>query len=307
MQPASRMGAIVAVAAFVSGLAACSDSTVQSPAVPGSVAPGPSSVASPSGSPASPSIAAASPSGVPSAGPSVAPSREAIANPAKVVAGRVYRPAIDRAGFTTAITNPYLPLVPGTVWRYTGGGERVVTAVTDDTKTIMGIETVVVRDRGYQDGALTEDTFDWFAQDAAGNVWYFGEDTAECANGRITSRHGAWQAGVHGAQPGVVMLAAPSVGAYYRQEFLKGEAEDVARVMKVGGTIKNGSRTYRHTVVTEDFTALEPGNVERKTYAPDVGLIESRYVKGGTGAERLVEVKTGVRASAMPSGKLCRA
>jgi hypothetical protein len=114
-------------------------------------------------------------------------------------------------------------------------------------------------------------------------------------------------AGVDGAQPGVVMLAQPAVGEYYRQEYLRGEAEDVARVLKIDATLKNGSTTYKDAVVTEDFTALEPGTVEHKSYVPTVGLIESRDVKGGSGAEILTDVKTGVRESSMPSGKLCQA
>jgi hypothetical protein len=195
-----------------------------------------------------------------------------------VVKGHAYRPDIDPAGFTTDISNPYLPLVPGTVWTYKGGSERVVTAVTSDTKWIMGIKTVVVRDRAFTDGELSEDTLDWFAQDAAGNVWYFGENTAECSGGKVTGRGGAWTAGVAGAQPGVAMLAQPSVGQYYRQEYLRGEAEDVARVLKVDATLKNGSTTYKDGVVTEDFTVLEPDTVEHKSYAPNVGLIESRDV-----------------------------
>jgi hypothetical protein len=309
MQLASRGVAIVAAVAVITGLAACSDNAVNSPAVRSAAAsaqPSSSPIeASPSTAAPSPSVALASPS-VALPIPSVAPAPAATANPAKVVVGHAYRPRIEPAEFTTDITNPYFPLVPGTVWTYKGAGERVVTAVTSDTKTIMGIETIVVRDRGFENGSLTEDTRDFFAQDGAGNVWYFGEETAECDNGRATSTAGAWKAGVDGAQPGVVMLAAPSVGQYYRQEYLRGEAEDVARVKKVDATTRSGAKTYKNTVVTEDFTALEPGSVEQKTYVPNLGLVESRYVKGGSGAEILIDVKTGVRTSSMPSGKLCR-
>ena len=152
MKPASRGVAIVAVVAIITGLAACSDNAVKSPAVP-STAP----TAQPSLSPSvvrplrarrrpSPSVALAS--------PSVASTPVPTANPAKVVTGRAYRPVIDPAGFTTEISNPYLPLVPGTVWTYKGGSERVVTAVTADTKWIMGVKTVVVRDRGFTNGTL---------------------------------------------------------------------------------------------------------------------------------------------------------
>jgi hypothetical protein len=304
MQLATRGVAIVAAVAVVTCLAACSDNVVNSPAVPSTAAspqPSPSASAvapSPSTIEPSPSVALAS--------PSVAPTPAPTANPAKVVKGSAYRPAIDPAAFTTDISNPYLPLVPGTVWTYKSGNGRVVTAVTADTKWIMGIKTVVVRDRGFTNGELSEDTLDWFAQDAAGNVWYFGENTAECAGGRITSRAGAWTAGVDGAQPGVVMLAQPSVGKYYRQEYLRGEAEDVARVLKTDVSLKNSGTTYQDAVVTEEFTALEPGTVEHKSYVPNIGLIESRDVKGGSTVETLTDVKTGVHAGSMPSGGLCR-
>lgn len=304
MQPATRGVAILAAVAVVTGLVACSGNAESNPAGPSTAATAQPSAAS---SPMEPSPSTVAPSAsVALASPSVAPTAVPTANPAKVVVGHPYRPELDPAGFTTDISNPYLPLLPGTVWTYKGAGERVVTAVTSDTKTIMGIETIVVRDRAFENGSLTEDTRDFFAQDAAGNVWYFGEETAECDSGRVTSRAGAWQAGVDGAQPGVAMLAAPSVGQYYRQEYLRGEAEDVARVKKVDATMTSGAKTYQDTLVTEDFTALEPGNVEQKTYVPDLGLVESRYIKGGSGAEILVEVKTGVRTSSMPSGKLCR-
>ena len=305
MQLASRGVAIIAAVAVVTGLAACSANVENSPTAP---SPIPSAQVSPSSSAAEPSASAVEPSAsVALASPSLAPTAAPTANPAKVVVGHAYRPKIDPAGFTTDISNPYLPLVPGTIWIYKSTDGRVETAVTSDTKTIMGVETIVVRDRGFENGSLTEDTRDFFAQDAAGNVWYFGEETAECDHGRATSTAGAWKAGVDGAQPGVVMLAAPSVGQYYRQEYLRGEAEDVARVLKTDGTLKNGSKTYRDAVVTEEFTALEPGAVEHKAYVPNVGLIESRDVKGGSTVETLTDVKTGVRPSSMPSGKLCRA
>lgn len=291
MRPASRGVAICTAVALISGVSACAGPTGST--VPLSSAP----ISSVTPTPPSASVAPS---------PTATSAADASANPAEVVQGEPYQPEIQPDGFTTAITNPYLPLVPGTVWTYAGGDERVETAVTDQTKIVMGIETVVVRDRAFEGDALVEDTLDWFAQDAAGNVWYFGEDTAECEDGRIASRHGAWEAGVDGAQPGVVMLAQPAVGAYYRQEFLKGEAEDVARVLDTDTTVKAGSRTYRDVVVTEDFTALEPDVVEHKAYAATIGLVQAKTVKGGKGVERLTDVQTGVPTSSMPTGKLCR-
>jgi hypothetical protein len=225
-------------------------------------------------------------------------------NPAGFVEGVEYRPAIDPADFTTAVSNPYMPLEPGTTRTYEGGGERVVVTVTGSTRTVMGVETVVVRDREYRGTELIEDTEDWFAQDADGNVWYFGEDTATCSGGAISGRPGAWEAGVDGAQPGIVMLAEPRVGDYYRQEFYRGHAEDAARVRELGTTAEHDGRTYEDVLVTEDFTALEPGHLEYKSYAPEVGLIEERDASGGEPI-RLVELTVASEGTAAPAGPLC--
>lgn len=226
-------------------------------------------------------------------------------NPAGVVEGVDYRPTIDPAQFSTSIDNRFMPMVPGTRRTYVGGDERVVISVTSDTRTVMGIETLVVRDREYRGDTLVEDTADWFAQDADGNVWYFGEDTAECADGQVANHRGAWEAGVDGAQPGIVMLAAPRVGDHYRQEFYQGVAEDVGRVREIGATVDHDGRTYSGVLVTEDFTALEPGNVEYKSYAPGIGLIEERPVSG-RGGIRLAVLDEGVDPADPGAGKPCR-
>ena len=214
-----------------------------------------------------------------------------IDNPAGVVENADYAPDIDPEEFTTEVDNPYMPLVPGRTLTYQEGNERVVIAVTETTRTVMGVEVRVVRDREYDGERLIEDTEDWFAQDNDGNVWYFGEATAECRDGTITTRAGEWQAGVDGAQPGIVMLAAPRVGDYYRQEFYRGRAEDVARVRELGATVTHEDTTYEGVLVTEDFTALEPGQLEHKMYAPDVGLIQEG--PAGRAAVRLVDMTDG--------------
>jgi len=225
-------------------------------------------------------------------------------NPAGVVQGVEYRPVIDPADFSTTVTNPYMPLVPGTSWVYEGGGERVVVTVTGNTRQVMGVATIVVRDRAYRGTSLIEDTNDWFAQDRDGNVWYFGEDTAECRGGAIAGRAGAWEAGVDGAQPGIVMLAQPRIGDYYRQEFYAGRAEDVARVRELGATVDHSGTIYRDVLVTEDFTALEPGQLEHKSYAPEVGLVEERHVGGGAGVQ-LTEVAVDPVPVASDADALC--
>lgn len=212
-------------------------------------------------------------------------------NPAAIVDGQEYRPEIDPAQFVTVIDNPYLPLIPGTMLIYEGGGERVEVTVTEDTKQIMGVTATVVRDQVFRDGNLVEDTFDWFAQDAAGNVWYFGEETQRIQDGQPMGSAGSWEAGVNGAQPGIVMLAEPRAGDAYRQEYLPGEAEDMGRVRALGDSVEVPYGSYSDVLVTEDFTPLEPGMVELKYYAPGIGFVMEQTIAGGGGSIELVEIR----------------
>ena len=143
---------------------------------------------------------------------------------------------IDPARFSAEIDNPFWPMTPGTVWVYREGEQRVEVTVTDRTRSVMGVETRVVHDVVSEDGVPVEDTFDWYAQDDDGNVWYFGEDTTEFEDGEPVGHAGAWEAGVDGALPGVVVPAEPEVGMTYRQEYYAGEAEDRATVLSVDET-----------------------------------------------------------------------
>lgn len=216
-------------------------------------------------------------------------------NPAPVT--MPYEPRIDPADFVAAIDNPYLPLPVGRTLVYEGVSdgerERVEVTVTARTREVMGVTTIVVRDRAFVEGALVEDTFDWFAQDRWGNVWYFGEETAEYQDGEVVTRAGSWEAGVDGAQPGVVMLAEPRVGDRYRQEFYEGEAEDMARVLALGEALTVPAGSYDDVLVTEDWTPLEPDVLEQKSYAPGMGVVLERVVEGGSGVLRLVELRDG--------------
>jgi hypothetical protein len=225
--------------------------------------------------------------------PSESLASSAASFPAALQSGEPYTPTIDPANFVATVDNPYFPLVPGTRWVMKGQGESAgevtTTEVTADTKTILGVVCTVVRDEVDADGELQELTFDWYAQDAAGNVWYFGEDTAEYKNGKVTTRKGAWETGVDGAQPGIIMPADPVVGVTYRQEFFEGEAEDLAKVVELAASAETPADSYSDVLVTEDWTPLEPDVVERKFYAPGVGLVMERLVSGGHGINRLTE------------------
>jgi hypothetical protein len=204
---------------------------------------------------------------------------------------RPYDPDINPANFVTEITNPYFPLKPGTTFTYRAEDAEVRVQVTHRTRKIMGVTCVVVRDTKTVDGELEEDTFDYFAQDKQGNVWYFGEDTAEYVNGFPVSTAGAWIAGKNGAQPGIIMPAVPNIGKTYRQEFLLGEAEDLARVEERGVRVSVPFGTFDNALKTFDFTPLEPEVKEHKFYVRGIGLVLT--IDRVTGErEELVSVET---------------
>ncbi|MDP2673343.1 MAG: hypothetical protein Q8Q00_00335 [Dehalococcoidia bacterium] len=207
-----------------------------------------------------------------------------------------YAPTIDPARFSDQVTNRYFPLAPGTTYVYEGtkegAAQRNEVTVTRDTRTILGVRCVVVHDTVSEGGSVVEDTFDWYAQDAEGNVWYFGEDSKEYENGKVTSTKGSWEAGVDDAQPGIVMEASPRVGDSYRQEYYQGEAEDMAKVLNINESTTVSAGSYQEVVVTEDFTLLEPDVVEHKYFAPGVGFVMGSMVKGGAEQIELVKITT---------------
>ena len=196
-----------------------------------------------------------------------------------------YNPVIDPANFVAEITNPYFLMKPGTIFKYEGTRDGVARrdemTVTTETKMIMGVPCVVVRDVSTTDVEIVEKTVDWYAQDVDGNVWYFGEDTAEYANGKVTTTDGTWLAGVDGALPGYIMKAAPTLGDAYRQEYRPGVAEDFARVVKIDATAGGPTGKYTNVVVTEDTDLLDKAKFEHKWYAPGVGIIGTDGMVGG--------------------------
>ncbi len=180
----------------------------------------------------------------------------------------------DPASFSRPRTNPYFPLPPGTVSIYRGSDEgkhlRERLAVTHRTRVIQGVTTTVVTDVVRRhDGSVAERTTDWYAADNDGNVWYFGEDTATYTRGgHVDSRDGTWLAGRDGARPGLIMPADPEPTDAYRQEFLRGQAEDQAWIVDNKGHVKVPAGSYRHVVRSYEWTRLEPGVVSLKLYAP---------------------------------------
>ena len=200
----------------------------------------------------------------------------------------------DPSGFVSQITNPYLAFAPGRKFHYRSetadGVETNTVEVTTQTKTILGIAATVVHDSVYLNGSLTEDTFDWFAQDTAGNVWYLGEDSKQIQNGIVVGTEGSWEAGVNGAQAGIVMLAHPKVGTQYQQEFAVGVAEDMAKVTNLSATVELTFASCTNCLKTDEWTHLEPGAREQKFYKPGVGLLLT-VEKGGGANEELTGIE----------------
>jgi len=199
-------------------------------------------------------------------------------------------PAFDPIRFVNQGENLYFPLVPGTVMTYAEGDEVIRVEVTRQAKRILGVATTVVHDEVFRNGSLIEDTYDWFAVDDAGNVWYFGEDTKELDNGEVVSTEGSWEAGVDGAMPGIIMLANPQERDEYAQEVAPGVAEDRAKVVSLDETVAVAYGTYVNCLKTAESTPLEKSFHEYKYYAPGVGVVLEIAPKGGRARVELVEV-----------------
>ncbi len=220
-------------------------------------------------------------------------SRELPASSLAPIHGR-YAPSITPAEFVQTIDNPFWPLAPGTTYHYVG--VRGSTPQTDDevvthrAKKILGVTCTVVRDTVSEHGVAVERTFDWYAQDTHGNVWYMGELSLEKQHGRFVKASDSWESGVDGAKPGIIMPAAPQPGDAYRQEYYPpGEALDEARVLSLRGRLHVPYGSYSGLLVTSERSPLEP-QTEQKYYAPNVGEIAERVVKGHHEEFQLVRV-----------------
>ena len=200
--------------------------------------------------------------------------------------------------FSSRVDNQWFPLKPGTTYVYRGVKDgqpsRDVVTVTHRTKTIAGAPCVVVEDKLYLRGRIEERTTDWYSQDKAGNVWYFGESTAELdKQGHVTSTEGTWQAGRNGAKAGIYMPAHPRVGQSGRQEYYKGHAEDHFQVLSLHAAVKTAYVTSKEVLLTKEWTPLERGVVDHKLYVRGIGTVLEQTVKGGDERNELVSVRRG--------------
>jgi hypothetical protein len=198
-----------------------------------------------------------------------------------------YAPKIDPANFVSTIDNRYFPLKPGTGFHYRGVAENGKTPQRDDmvvthhTKQILGVKCTVVRDVVSSHGHPIEKTFDWYAQDKYGNVWYMGEDSREIRNGKFVRVSDSWTGGVKGAKPGIIMPGNPQPGDQYRQEYYPHYALDQAKVLGSGGPVKVPQGSYPNSLKTsETAPTLDPGVNEEKYYVAGVGDVWEHTVAG---------------------------
>jgi len=216
---------------------------------------------------------------------------------------------LDPRAFTTRIDNPYWPMDPGTRWTYRetdqeGARLKVVVTVSDQTEKIAnGVTARVVRDTVTENGEIVEDTFDWYAQDKEGNIWYLGENTAEFEKGKLVTKEGSFEAGVEGALPGIIIPADPRDGMQYRQEYYKGKAEDNGEVLSTDEMIQSPFGQFDNALLTKDTITIEPNVLEYKLYAKDVGPVLTLGVSGGPGSrEELINLDTASQKETQEAG-----
>jgi len=206
-----------------------------------------------------------------------------------------YNPVIDPANFFAKIDNQYYSLIPGTTFVYRSdtedGIERNEVIVTDETRIVLGVTTTVVWDRVWLDDELAEETYDWYAQDKDGNVWYFGEDSREYEHGEVVSTEGSWEAGIDGAKPGIIMEAHPTVGDSYKQEYYQGKAEDMADVVALGETVTVPFGAFQSCLKTRDWSQIDPTLNEYKYYSPEIGGVVLEVVVDSGERVELVDYK----------------
>lgn len=185
------------------------------------------------------------------------------------------------------VNNPWFPLVPGAHWvtsgTVTGSTHKVVTTVTDLTKMIDGVQTIVLLDEDYDGNVLAEAELAFFAQDRYGREWAMGEYPELYDNGQFTGAPSTWISGLDGARAGTAMLAHPRLGT---PSYLQGLAQavgfdDCGEVFATGQQVCEPTGCYHDVLVVDEWGPLDPtGGHQRKYYAPGVGLVRVGAVGG---------------------------
>ncbi len=226
------------------------------------------------------------------------PSAAEPATPPRASSSPTYAVSYKPTDFSPDVDNPWFPLKPGTTLVYRGTKDEQQAleyfTATRETRKLDGALCRVVLDRLYLDGKLAETTRDYYSQDTRGNVWYFGEDTAELdEDGNLVSTEGTWHAGEAGAEPGIFMSARPRAGESHRQEYYPGHAEDFFQVLNLSAPVSVPYKSFSGTVLTKEWTPLEPDVLDHKYYVQGIGTVKETSVKAPLEELMLVDVKTG--------------
>jgi hypothetical protein len=179
------------------------------------------------------------------------------------------------------VTNPYLPYVPGTRFILSGtvttGGHphphQIVTTVTDLTKMIDGVRTVVVYEQDLQLGVVQESELLFTAQDVTGWVWHVGEYPEVYENGHPAAPE-AWLSGVAGAEAGIDMPLNPYVGEVLMQGYSPKVFHDCTRVEALHRHRCVPTGCYSNVVLTNEWSPVAPhGGHQLKFSAAGFGTI----------------------------------
>ncbi len=207
-----------------------------------------------------------------------------------------YAPVMNSADFVQDVTNPFMPLVPGTTFMYngatSGGLKQMEFNVTGNTSVILGVTTTEVDVKTSVAGNMTENDTEWFAQDTTGNVWLFGKNANQMSDGLVVGVAGSWTAGVGGAMPGIVMEATPTLGNAYRQDFSIGMAEDMATVMSITESVSVPYGSWANCLKTSETTPLAPSAQRYMYYCSGVGNVQMENAASGDTLQ-LITVTTG--------------
>jgi hypothetical protein len=235
-------------------------------------------------------------------GQSTAASKPKPKPPGKNVSAAQFDPKSFGAPATGA--NPWLPLKPGTQWTREGTVDvgtrklthRVISTVTDVSRPVDGVRTVIVLDQDINGGQIAEQSLDYEAEDNQGNVWYLGSYTEAYQGGQFVNASDAWLAGVKGSKPGILMPTNPSPGYSYSEDTVPGIEAPSAKVAKTGQSQCVPFRCFKNVLVVD-----EEGS-EYKYYAPGVGQILTEPI--GSGGKH--EIEKLVNATQLSPGGLAR-
>jgi hypothetical protein len=221
-----------------------------------------------------------------------------------------YNPIINAADFSPVISNKYYTLNPGMKAGYeqatSKGIKRMQIDVAGDTKTVMGITTLVVQHREWLNGWLMEDARGWFAQDKHGNVWYFGEAVEAYKGGKLVKGDDSWEAGVEGAKPGILMFGDPKPATTYRREYHPGRAEDMATVVAVGIRVRlPQGPLFQNCVHMREWSPLKKGEIENKYYCVGIGAMV--LMQEGADRLKLVTFKKSLESESLPTWRTASA